>query len=137
MKKLTAENVTDVLKSLFFTENELVDGQPIVEPVEVRAVMMHAGLHPDRVEAAKPVVAELLSQLPHEFREDDPSGGWSFLNACLTSDGGQWGEHRNVDELLTLGLATEQIEFLLPREAWLALPGGVPYFKIKSEEKKS
>jgi hypothetical protein len=35
--------------------------------------------------------------------------------------------------LLVLGIATEQATILLPREVWKTLPGGMPYFSIKTE----
>ena len=36
-----------------------------------------------------------------------------------------------MQELLLLGLAIEKIEYLLPREMWSILPGGMPYIKIR------
>lgn len=51
---------------------------------------------------------------------------------CLNKDNIQWtGSHQTMQELLLLGLAIEKIEYLLPKEMWSILPGGMPYIKIR------
>jgi hypothetical protein len=54
----------------------------------------------------------------------------SFLNACMTKDDNQWGEHQNMEQLLALGIAIGYARILLPRNMWSVLPGGVPYFSV-------
>lgn len=49
---------------------------------------------------------------------------------CLFRDGEQWGEHRNIEQLLVLGIGTKQAKMLMPRDTWAALPGGMPYFMV-------
>jgi hypothetical protein len=36
-----------------------------------------------------------------------------------------------MDELVCLGLAIGRIAFLMPREMWEMLPGGMPYIVVK------
>lgn len=74
-----------------------------------------------------------LMALPPQFRQSDPAKGWSFLQACVDSEGRQWGEHVNVEQLLMLGLGLGLVQFIVPREMWAQLPGGVPYFSIRDD----
>ena len=40
----------------------------------------------------------------------------------------QWGEQRNGDQLMALGLASGWMKLTLEdKRLWIALPGGVPY----------
>lgn len=123
--QLNAENVTKVLKSCLFDEG--YTDEDLKRAIEVESVMLHIGFDSDRVKQHEKEIVELLEQLPKEFKKTE-GGGWSFLNACMDKDGNHWGEHRNIDELIALGLAVDKIQFLLPREVWVALPGAVPYF---------
>ena len=73
----------------------------------------------------------LLHELPEPFQEKS-GGGWSFLNGCEDKHGIQWtGEHRMVEALMCLGIARGKVEYLMPREMWAMLPGGMPYFVVK------
>lgn len=128
---LTAENVNKILLDCLFNDEEIkaCNGKP-EKFVKAEGVMMNVGFHPERLESHRAEVSSMLSELPPEFMHDNPSGGWSFLNACVTKSGKQWGEHRNVDELLLLGYGLNMVKYLLPREAWKILPGGVPYFTV-------
>lgn len=129
--KLTAENVSNVVRDCLFTEDEIkaCNGKP-EKLVMAEGVMTKMGFHPERLESHRADVAAMLSELPPEFMHDNPSGGWSFLQACMTKSGEQWGEHSNIDELLLLGGALNMVKFLLPRPAWRAMPGGMPYFIV-------
>jgi hypothetical protein len=79
-------------------------------------------------------VREILSQLPVAFMEKN--GGASALKATVNADNYRWGDARNVDELVTLGVGCGYVEFLSPRGSWKNLPGGVPYFKVLEERKE-
>jgi len=128
---LTAANVNKILKDCLFTDEELkaCNGKP-ENFVMAEGVMMRVGFHPERLKSHQAEVAAMLSELPSEFMHDNPSGGWSFLQACMTKSGEQWGEHRNIDELLLLGYGLNMVKYLLPREFWKVLPGQVPYFTV-------
>lgn len=123
MEKLTAENVNKVFLDCLFQDGEDTSKAEIVE-----GIIAKFGFHPERLEANKTEIRDMLNELPDTFR-DDKGGGWSFLNACMTSTGNQWGEHQNIEQLLALGIATKQAKILMPREMWKLMPGGMPYFQ--------
>lgn len=124
MKELTAENVEKVFTECFFKE-----GEDTSKAVLAEGVMHNVGFHPERLEAHKVEIADFLDQLPSPFKKE-VGGGWSFMNACETSNGRQWGEHRSIEQLLLLGLAAGLVEYGMHRELWVVLPGGVPYFAV-------
>lgn len=127
--KLTAENVETVFKDCLFG-----DAEDTSKAVVVEGVLNKFGFHPGRLATHKVEIKQLLDELPSDFRSDG-GGGWSFLNACMTKDGVQWGEHRNIEQLLVLGIATNQAKMLMPRNMWRILPGCMPYFAVIAEEK--
>lgn len=105
------------------------DDEPKDNFVTGLGILHNFGFHPQRLEECRYDVYDYLSQLPHTFRKDG-GGGWSFLEACVTSDGVQWGEHANMEQLFALGCALKLAEPLLLRERWAMLPGSVPYFVL-------
>lgn len=123
---LNAAAVQEVFMDCLFQEGEDTSNAVIVEGITSRY-----GFHPQRLSNNRTSIQTLLAELPENFRESS-GGGWSFLQACQTKDGQQWGEHRNAEQLMTLGLATGDAEYLLPREMWGAMPGGMPYFVVKN-----
>jgi len=127
MTELTAENVQRIVQACLYNEDDDTSNAVIHEGVVIRM-----GFHPDRIAEHRDEIEDMLNQLPSEFHKDG-KGGMSFLNACMRRDGVQWGEHRNIEELVLLGLATGMVKYLLPREAWIALPGGMPYFVVSTE----
>lgn len=91
-------------------------------------------LHPDRTKANTAKVMELLKELPDNFQI---GGGWSFMNMCNDKHGNQWTDfHMAMEDLVILGLATDQVEFCLPRDLWNALPGSMPYLRVKDAKKE-
>ena len=133
MTKLTAERVTATIKSCLYDSDQLpTDGTAPDGAILVAGITRKFGFDPGKVAQSTPVIAEILNELPEAFRAD-VGGGWSFLQACEDKHGDQWGEHRNMEELFVLGIAADLAEFLLPREMWGVLPGGVPYIAVKTE----
>lgn len=128
MSKLTAENVQATLRQCLCKDKEIEDGS--VLPLIVNGVVSDFGFHPGRLEEARDSVEEMLSELPDQFKRS-MGGGWSFLQACMRSDGEQWGEHRSIEQLLALGIALKLASFQFPRSLWPSLPGGMPYFVIE------
>lgn len=121
---LTAARVEEIFMDCLFKDGEATDVH-----VPGEGVMLRVGFHPERLAGHRDAIRALLQCLPDEFH-DNKGGGTSFLNACMTREGEQWAEHRNIDQLLALGVATGQATVLLPRSMWGALPGGVPYFSV-------
>lgn len=129
--KLTPENVHRVFLECLHTKEEIEKGVPKDgEFIGVHGLTMNIGFHPERISKNKKHIGDMLAELPPAFMKDI-GGGWTFLYMCEDKDGEQWtGDHRIMEELVLLGLATEQAEFVLPRETWSALPGGVPYISV-------
>jgi hypothetical protein len=129
MSKLTTSAVEDIFKKCLFTEGEDTSNAMIVEGIN-----MKFGFHPGRLEENKAAIRELLYELPDEFIK---GGGWTFLNACVDKEGNQWGEHRNIEQLLCLGLATKQAGYVMTRDYWNIFPGGMPYIFVGDVKDKT
>lgn len=127
---LKADRVDEIFRDCLFQQEELVDGKPPEGFVEVPMIMHRTALHPERLESHREEVQNLLLELPDEFRSN-AGGGWSFLNACNDRHDRLWtGEHRSMDQLFGLGIGLGIVKYLMEREMWSALPGGMPYIAI-------
>ena len=125
--KLKAENVMAVFGRCFYEEDELEDGRPPADCVNVHGIMNYYGFNPHRLKEEEENIKGMLSELPAEFKN-----GWTFLNLCNDKNGRQWtGSHIVMEALMVLGIAIGKIEYLMPRERWRILPGGVPYVILK------
>lgn len=128
---INPERVGEMFLDCLFKSAEIVEGKPIVEPVEVQGVTSRFGLHPQRLESYREEVKSMLQELPASYREGD-----SFLNLCSLKDGDTWtGLHHRMQELMCLGLGLGYIKHMLPKELWKELPGGMPMIKIKGVNK--
>jgi len=127
MKELTVENVNDI-----FTDCLFKDGEDDLKKVDAEGILYNYTLHLERLEKHKTKISEMLKCLPEVFNKGK-GGGTSFLEACMTKDGNQWGEHSDMEKLFTLGIAVGLVEMLLPRQLWPILPGGMPYLVIIDE----
>ncbi len=87
----------------------------------------------DKVEAAREqITKDLLNLHPNFIRAT--GGGWTFINACLDRNGDLWTNcHRDMDELVTMGVMIGKVIMLFPRNHWDSLPGGVPYFVVAAD----
>jgi hypothetical protein len=128
---LTAENVMNVLTDCLFRNAELADakdGMP-ANAVLVEGITSRMGFHKERLESHRKDVCSMLSELEDAFFADK-GGGYSFLGACNTKSGEQWGEHRNMEDLFLLGLGLGVVKELAPRNMWNVFPGQMPYYVI-------
>jgi len=122
---LTAEKVHTTFMNCLFNEGEPTDNHKIGE-----GVMMKVGFNPERLKENEPAITEMLNDLPDEFKKTG-GGGMSFLNMCNDKEGNQWADlHKTMDELVALGNATGKLSFLMPKEMWNVLPGGMPYLVV-------
>lgn len=128
---INAQEVEDVFKDCLFQ-----DGEDTSNHIKAPGIVHPVGFHPGRLAKNKEKIVAFLSQLPTEFHKNS-GGGWSFLNACMTKDGEQWGEHINMEQLFQLGEGLGMVKCQLPKEVWPALPGGMPYYVIDLEAKPS
>jgi hypothetical protein len=123
--KLNAELVHSTFLECLFEDGEPTENHKIGE-----AVQMKVGFNPERLKGKETLIEELLNQLPNEFQKDG-GGGMSFLQMCNDKNGNQWADmHKTMDELVALGTATGKLSFLMPKEMWSALPGGMPYLVV-------
>lgn len=135
--QLTADRVAATLSNSLFTDEE-AEGLSR-EEIQAKAVVVEGigrsyGFHPQRLASHRDEVYELLNELPDAFRASG-GGGASVLNAHVDRHGNTWtGFHQIVDELFVLGIALDLAAWLLPREMWNALPGGMPYVAFLDTE---
>ncbi len=122
---LTSQAVDKIMIACLFRDDE-----PMENAIEVQGIVNNYAFHPGRVAEKAAQIGAMLAELPVEFQSTGGGGG-SFLNACQTKSGEQWtGLHRQMERLLVLGIAAGKARWLLPRNLWVALPGGMPYVSV-------
>lgn len=118
--ELTRSNVQKImLEALPGKENE-------PGCIKVDGVVATYLLKEDVLSKYKNDIIDMLHQLPDKFTEEHQ--GYSFLEACMTKSEEHWGEHRDIEALMVLGIGIKRVVVPLPKEVWFILPGGVPYF---------
>lgn len=121
---LTAEHVEAVLIDCLFK-----DGEDTTNRVAVEGLVRTFGFHPARLEAHRQEIADMLAMLSDDFRTSE---GACCMRACWNRDGRQWtGYHMYMEQLVCLGIATGQVEYVRPRDQWYTFPGGMPYIMVK------
>jgi hypothetical protein len=128
--------VQEAFLDSLYPDEELTGTQiPPEGAVLVDGVMQKVGFHPDRLLKHKEEVSGWLKSLPEPFHKEG-GGGWSFLEGCTEATGELWtGEQRIVDQLFCLGMGLGFVTCLVPRDLWIALPGGTPYYMVDMGEK--
>jgi len=123
--ELTNENVENVFMDCLFKDGENTD-----EHIKAEGITSVVGFHPERLESCRENVKSMLDCLPSDFHQNE-GGGMSFLNACNDKNGKQWTDfHQRMEQLFQLGIALDLAKYLMPKEMWRALPGGMPYIVI-------
>lgn len=118
--RLTSENVEAVFKDCLANTTEY----------ELKGVLIEVAFNREKIAKHEQDIMQMLMQLPEQFHRPG-GGGWTFLNMCIDKNGNQWtGLHQMQDKLVCLGRAIGAVEFLLPRDLWKAMPGGMPYIVI-------
>ena len=127
--KLTNQNVEDVFFKCLFKE-----GEDTSNAIIVKGVRMNIGFHPERLEESYYTITELLLQCHENFMENSKAKGYTFLAFCEDKNSEQWTSlHEVCDMLITMGIAIGKVEFIMPRDIWETLPGGMPYLQIKNK----
>jgi hypothetical protein len=126
---IDTKKLTNIVLDCLYKSEETPNNLPPADAVIVKGVVRNFGFHPTRLESHRADVINMLNELPPQFHQKT-GGGWSFLNACMTKDGHQWGEQLDVEALMCLGIGLKLVRYPLPREMWNVLPGSVPYFVI-------
>lgn len=125
--KLTTEDVHELFMSLFFKEDESRDNF-----VPVLGITLNIGLHPGRVNAARPQIQAMIDELPWDSQNE-----CHFLVMCADKHGHQWtGVHGVMQELVMMGLAIGCIEYTMPRPFWSYMPGEMPYLRRRDHAEK-
>lgn len=142
-----AERVQDLFKHCLFIAEELPPSPPTNDPKETLKYLTDQGVkfifvesvaskvlfNPDRIAESREEIRSILRDMDSKFMKqtpEDDKSGYSFLAMPFDKDGVHWCEQPTADLLVALGIACGFIEYLVPREAWPSLPGGVPYFVI-------
>lgn len=105
---LTVKAVRDIFMDCLFREEENHDNA-----VMIRGIVNTFGFHPKRLEKHKEEIIVLLNELPDNFHEGK-GGGWSYTQAPFDRKGRQWGEQKNAEQLLSLGMGIKKVERILP-----------------------
>ena len=104
--------------------------QSNLDTVYIEGVYLKVKFDIDKLNHYNTDISEILENIHTNFKINI-GGGWSFLNFCLDKNSEQWTDlHHIADKLLVLGLATKKISYLLPKEFWKEMPGGLPYIVI-------
>lgn len=131
--ELNYANLNAVFSDCLFTADEVKAKQ--LQPgdyVAVQGVVNNVGFHPERLESHREDIASMLLQLPDAFLSTG-GGGMSMLQMPFTKDGTQYGEQSDAEKLYMLGKGLELADFLMPREMWSMMPGGLPYIVVYGE----
>lgn len=121
---LTSENVEKLFQSLLVQEGEQIPDKS--NSTTVRGITVHVSFRTTKIAKHKEEIRAMLNELPKQFRGSH-GGGWTFLNMVTREDGSQWGEQRQAEWLLLMGIAASLVKYLMPREDWDMFPGGMPY----------
>lgn len=120
---LTAKNVEKVFLDCFLKEGYTDE----IKVIPVNSVTGNFGFDPDKIEKYSEDIHDMISQLHPNF--DEKNQGYTFMNLPFKGENNeQWGEQRNGDQLMALGLASGWMKLTLEDKLmWKVLPGGVPY----------
>ena len=122
---LSPEAVQAMLRSCL-----AADSEPDQAGCEIQGVVHCFRFNPRQIGMHTPGIKRLLAELPDEFWRSK-GGGWSFLKASVDRHGWQWTDlHRDIETLVCLGIAAGVTAWVLPRDMWPELPGGMPYFFV-------
>lgn len=128
--ELTAQNVKQVLTTCLYVQSTPEAAETpcaISKPIVVQGIVNNFEFDRQMLVKETPHIEELLSELPESFKE-----GSSFMEMYTNRDGEQWtGVIQPLEELLVLGVAVGKIRFLVPREQWWSLSGGMPYIVLQ------
>lgn len=129
---LTSDKVRNLYLECLLKKEEIKDDAPIVDFTIAEGIRAVTVFNSERLEANKEKIVELVNELP------DIDKGTSFLTLCVDKNGRQWtGEHKVMDLLLQLGLASGILSYPAPRDLWSVLPARMPYVIKNTEENKT
>lgn len=102
------------------------------QSIIVNGITAKFGFKPNAVKRYEARIKSWLQHLNPAFT-NPRLGGWSFLQLCMDKDDNLWGQHVDCEALMVLAMAVRCCMYLLPRDIWSALPGGMPYLFFNPE----
>jgi len=124
-------NYSKELNAIFldslYKDHEITPGQTPEGAVLVSGIVTNVGFEPNRLNANKPKILELAKAIVTDSFLKGKGEGMSFLQLCEDREGNQWGEHRNMEQLVLLCKGLGMADYCLPKEMWNVFPGGMPY----------
>ncbi len=121
-----AEKVDEILRDALFKDEEISANEIPENAIVVEGIVQKFAFHPGRLKSHAEELRDILLEIPEPFHRGK-GGGWSFLNLCNDKQGNQWGEHRNMEQLVVLAIGMGLGKYSFPKNFWNSLPGGVPY----------
>ncbi len=131
-----AEIVNSIFRDCLYRDDEIVNGEPVVPPIDAQLLTMRVGFHPQRLEQHRGRVIALAREVFQDpfLTSHVDGGGYSFLQIVVDREGNHWCEHRTAQELMGLCLGLGLATYPIPRDMWPALPGEVPYLTVHSDK---
>lgn len=126
-----SKRINEILRDCLYKAEEVKDPTQAPEgAVLVDGITRNLGFEPTRLQGHKEEILNLAREIVTDEFLVGKGGGMIFQNLCMDREGNQWGEHRNMEELLILCMALGKASILLPRDMWKAIPGGLPYISF-------
>lgn len=122
-----AKQLNTIFLDCLYKDHEITPGQTPEGAVLVHGIVNNVGFNPERLNKNKDKILELAKAIVTDPFLKEHGGGMSFLQLCEDREGHQWGEHRNMEQLVLLCKGLGLADYCLPRELWQAMPGSMPY----------
>jgi len=120
---LTSQAVNRLMRSCLADKDDL-------NPIKVEGIINTTYFNRVKIAEHTVEIVTLLAELPDPFHQEK-GGGWSFLQACVNRHGDEWtGLHVIMEALFCLGIAADKVRWMMPRDVWTVLPGGMPYVVV-------
>lgn len=135
---LNSKKVMDIFQESLKTSEEwaknndtsnVSDDFVIPGTTKVEGITCSAFLDNEVIKQHDEDIKNMLNELPEQFHLQG-GGGYSFLQACYDKHNHHWGEQMHMQALFMMGVAAGMVRALFPKDLWIALPGGVPYYVI-------
>lgn len=129
---LTSDKVCDLYKKCLFAENELDNGKPTLPASVGDGVRSFGVFNSVKLEEHEKEVAEMVEQLPNIEQ------GTSFLDLNIDRYNRFWtSDYGIVDMLVQLGLATDCLEYVVPKRELNATMPSFVSTKVKQVDDNS
>ena len=133
---INAEEVEEIFLNCLWSDKQiktLGEEYLLAHSIKIEGITLLAAFNPERTEYHAKRISEILAELNPQFFHN-VGGGLSFLQLPFTKDEEQWGEHKNAEQLMLLGMAINQVKYALAnRSMWVAFAGHMPYIIVNLE----